>query len=170
MIRPTPIRVDVHRSRIYAATSICGKWAYLSKGALCEITHAPTRRRYWTNGLEQARRETADGTAARRLETWRTSPPPGKPMTDGEHHAIMDELSRVDCERMLAAIYTDAGMLVEAAVHRIRPNTAPDALLTSRTVSQILGVLYGHAPDLWLSALRTRRPELVPPHLNQPKG
>jgi hypothetical protein len=167
MTTPTPITTSRLRGQIYAAASACGRWEYVRVGAArWAVTHVPTLRRYWAIGLDQARQGTADGTAARRLETWRKTPPPGKPMVTGEHHAITHELCPWDCEQMLAELYTAAALLVEAAARRVRPNAAPDKPLSANAHSQILGVIYGHHPGLWLHALHKVRPDLIPPHLS----
>lgn len=156
------------RGQVYAATSLDGQWEYRQIGgsAVWSVTHAPTGRRYWTVGLDQARRETADGTAADRLQLDR-DPRPGKPMVQGEYRAIVAELSVRDCQEMLRVLRSEVPFMVESAAARVCPNAVPGVPVSARTLTQMLGVVYGGEPYAWVDALAEVRPDLVPPHLDR---
>lgn len=163
----TPIEItSKFRYEVLAAVSVDRQWKYQRvSGARWSVTHAPTGRRYWVAGLDQARAETADGTAARLLGI--DAPLPcGKPLHKGEHAAIVAELTGPDCERMLAELNRQVPFMVEGAAGRVRPNPVPGLPAPYRTLQQMLGVVYGGEPWAWVDALRAVRPDLVPPHLD----
>lgn len=163
---PTPIDAAVFRGRTYAATSLDGQWAYQqTAGPAWSVTHVPTGRRYWTVGLDRARVETGDGTAARILDIGRPLPP-GKPLARGEHRAICAELSVRDCEEMLTVLHGEVPYMVDAAVWQVAPGAVPGLALPARGLANVLGAVYGGEPSAWVDALRVVRPDLVPPHLD----
>lgn len=156
------------RGQVYAATSLDGQWEYRQIGgsAVWSVTHAPTGRRYWTVGLDRARRETADGTAAAFLDIDKPLPD-GKPLAKGEHRAIVAELSVRDCQEMLRVLRNEVPFMVESAAARVCPNAVPGVPVSARTLTQMLGVVYGGEPYAWVDALAEVRPDLVPPHLHR---
>lgn len=167
----TPIEVTSSwRYETLAAVSTDGQWNYrqISGGPVWAVTHVPTGRRYWTVGLDQARSETADGTAAARLEIG-SQPRRGKPMVQGEFAAIRSELSARDLEAMLVYVRPHVAGVVAETLTRIG---LPVDYLERYTVSvscagKILGAVYSASPDVWVDALRTVRPDLIPPHLER---
>lgn len=165
----TPIEVTGQaRWGVFAAVSADGQWDYREvAGSLWSVTHVATGRRCWVTGLDQARRDTGDGTAADRLEIGH-QPRPGKPMVQGEYRAIRGELSARDLAAMLDQVRPRAGQVVAEVLTRFG---LPGDYLGRRTVApfragQILGAVYGAHPDVWLAALAAVRPDLVPPHLS----
>ncbi|MFB4306968.1 hypothetical protein [Actinomadura sp. GTD37] len=167
----TPIVItDDFRGEPQAAVSTDRFWTYqqVCGPALWSVTHVPTGRRYWVAGLDQARQETGDGTAAARLELDR-EPRPGKAMVEGERTAIRGELTARDLTRMLDHARSHAAGMVADVLARfgLRPDRLDHRTVAPARAGQILGAVYGTAPNVWLDALRAVRPDLVPPHLDR---
>ncbi|NEA22666.1 hypothetical protein [Actinomadura bangladeshensis] len=162
----TPIEITGQaRWGVFAAVSRDGQWDYREiAGSLWSVTHVPTGRRYWVTGLDQAREQTGDGTAAAFLAIGKPLPD-GKPLAKGEHAAITLELSTADMDRMLTQVQASEPDTVGLATSRIRPRTELGRRMLAGDMTRMLGVVYGHAPTAWLDALRAVRPDLVPPHI-----
>ncbi|HWB35196.1 MAG TPA: hypothetical protein VHA75_04135 [Rugosimonospora sp.] len=156
------------RGQVYAATSLDGQWEYRQIGGstVWSVTHVPTGRRYWVTGLDQAREQTGDGTAAAFLDIDKPLPN-GKPLTKGEHMAITLELSAADMERMLTQVKASTPDTVGLATSRIRPRVEPGQRMLTGDMTRMLGVVYGYAPTAWVDALTSVRPDLVPPHITR---
>lgn len=73
---------------------------------------------------------------------------------------VMGELSVLDMDEMLAEARAHAPGLVADAVERIRPS-GDDAELPAAALANVLGVVLGAVPRVWVGALRVARPDLV---------
>lgn len=160
----TPVEItNQWRGTTLAAASHDGTWTYHRTRGRWAVTHAATGRRYWTATLDQGREQTADGTAADFLDIGHPLPN-GKPITPGEHLAVMLELSTADMRDMLDHLAVAAPEAVAIATARIKP-ASPPAALPSGPLTQMLGVVYGQDTGVWLAALRAIRTDLIPPHV-----
>ena len=155
----TPVIIDTHRGRVYAAESVDGAWRYRQTTGRYEVTHAATRRRFWARDLRGARRATADITLVSALLA---NPPAGKPLSKGEFTAICGELSAADMRRMILAAASLAPGVTAAGLERVHADGIPVAELYPVALVNALGAVYGAAPSTWLHALRIVRPDLVP--------
>ncbi|OLT12944.1 hypothetical protein BJF79_03325 [Actinomadura sp. CNU-125] len=151
----TPFTPWEHRSAVYGGRSTCGTWTYYLTGGRCEVTHLPTQRRFWALDIDRGREATATPEYVTLLLA---DPPAGKPLAKAELVAICDELTVSDARRMLQAAPSD---VAEPAAKLIRPG-APLAGLHAIDAQNAIGIVYGRAPHVWLDALRTVRPDLVP--------
>lgn len=161
----TPIEITGSwRYEVLSAISTDRQWTYQHGNGRWAVTHA-TGRRYWAPSLDQARRDTSDGTAARLLAIGKPLPD-GKPLAKGEHRAIIAELSVQDCQQMLITLQAEVPYMVQSAAARVCPTAIPGVPIPTRTLTQMLGVVYGGEPYAWVDALAAVRPDLIPPHLN----